>query len=144
MSSSTGTGHPVLGIVLGLIGILAAPILAVFIGIIGGGIALILGVAAICIGIVSKKNCGKGGGAVFFGIVAVILSVVFTFSVAVTLKELRYKAAVTGRDIAKHMNRPYLGLFGIVSDMQDGEGNLSTVIEQLHELNEASRGKGDN
>ena len=133
MSNSTRTGHPVLGIILGIVGILAALVLVIFTGIIGGGIALSLGLAAIIVGISSKKNCGKGICAVFFGVIAVLISVVFTLGTIFLIKGLQQKAVYSGSELSKYMNRPYLGLMGIANDIPDSK-NFNEVLNQLLEL----------
>ena len=50
------TGHPVLGIVLGILGIIAALLLCLFTGVIGGAVAGILGLAAVPIGMTARKG----------------------------------------------------------------------------------------
>ena len=43
-------GHPVLGIILGAIGIIVAVTLVLVTGVVGGGVALVLGVIALLVG----------------------------------------------------------------------------------------------
>ena len=55
------SGHPVLGIILGILGIIAALFLCLLTGVIGGAIAGILGLAAVLTGMAARKG-GKGIG----------------------------------------------------------------------------------
>lgn len=136
MSNSNGTGHPVLGIVLGIIGILIAIIFSMITGAISGAIALILGIAAILIGINARKLCGKGIGAIVTGAIAVILSIVMTVSSINTMKLLKQQAEEQGLKLAQYMTNPYLGIVGIFSNLPQDEASLTEIVEQLNELSQ--------
>ena len=56
MEPKVKTGHPVLGILLGLLGIGAALLLTFVTGVIGGGIALLFGVLAVVLGVKARKG----------------------------------------------------------------------------------------
>ena len=69
--------HPILGIVLGLLGIAAALALCLFTGMIGGMIAGALGFSAFLLG-VSARRSNKGSGAIAAGALAIGLAVLLT------------------------------------------------------------------
>ena len=81
------TGHPILGVILGLLGIAAAVLLAYLTGVIGGGIALLFGVIALILGIKSRKG-GRGIAAIVAGLLAVVLAVIMTFTGVATVQTL--------------------------------------------------------
>ena len=79
MNSYGKKGHPVLGIVLGILGLAAALLLPFLTGVIGGAIGVILGAAGLLLGLSSRRG-GKGMGAVVFGALAIVLSLTMTVS----------------------------------------------------------------
>lgn len=127
-------GHPVLGIVLGILGILAAIFLCLFTGIIGGAIAGILGLAAFLIGLSARKY-SKGFGAIFTGAVALILAVVFTIVSVNTFKEIRNEASKYSEKaplVVKSLDNPYLGIIGMIIKLPKDEGSAQELLDQFH------------
>lgn len=137
--NETKAGHPVLGVVLGILGILCALFLCLIGGVIGGAIALILGALAIVIGLSARKNGGKGIAAVIAGALAVLLAIVMTVS-TVTLfnriKETAGKYADEAPLIVKCLDNPSLSIIGMVMNIPDGEGTAHELIEQFNFINE--------
>ena len=82
------SGHPVLGIILGILGIVAALFLCLLTGVIGGVIAGILGLAAVLTGMAARKG-GKGIGAIVAGALAIILAVVLTVGSVRTFQQIQ-------------------------------------------------------
>ena len=62
------SGHPVLGIVLGIMGIGIALTLTVLTGVVGGGVALLLGLLALILGVKASKG-GARIGSILVGVV---------------------------------------------------------------------------
>lgn len=66
----------VCGIILGIVGLIAAVAATLFFGWIGGAVAIVLGAVAIILGLLKRKKSGKSGvGAVVLGVLAVIVAV---------------------------------------------------------------------
>lgn len=131
------TGHPVLGIVLGIIGILVALCATFLFGAYGGGIALLLGVIAIVIGISAHKKGGKGKGAIIIGVIAVVLACAMTFGIYSTFKSIREQAvkAESAPLVEKYLDKPWLGFYGIIDNLskasQEEQQEFSNQLNQL-------------
>ncbi len=128
------SGHPVLGIVLGLLGIAAALTLTLLGGAIGGAIALLLGLIALLLGLKARKGSGKGFGAILTGVLAIILAVAVTISVVGLFRSLHESAQ--GMDdaplVAKFLDKPYLGFIGLALNTPDDEGSANELISQMN------------
>ncbi|MBR4458910.1 MAG: hypothetical protein IKS31_08125 [Clostridia bacterium] len=132
MSNYEGTvkqGHPVLGIVLGILGILTAILLSLLFGVITGAIAAVLGIIAVLLGIGARKS-GRGVGAIVIGAIAILLAVSMTFVSVRTMNELHDKALENERAplFAECFENPYTGLFGI---FVKANGMGSEKVEEL-------------
>ena len=129
------TGHPILGVILGLLGIAAAVLLAYLTGVIGGGVALLFGVIALILGIKSRKG-GRGIAAIVAGLLAVVLAVIMTFTGVATVQTLRDKAIASKPDslVAKYADKPYLGVLGIVINIPKDEGSLEQLTAEMDAL----------
>ena len=129
-------GHPVLGIVLGFLGIAAAILLTFATGVIGGGIALLLGLIGMILGISAKKKGGKGVGAIVVGVICVIMAVVLTFTTVAGMAGLRDKARELKPDsiFAKYAENPYMGAIGIFLNMPQDEASMEALQQELQEL----------
>ena len=136
MSEYRKTGHPILGVILGLLGIAAAIFLAMLAGVIGGGIAVAFGLAALLIGISGRKKGGKGIGAIIVGALAILLAVALTATTVSGLKEMHQKAVESGNAplVAKYAENPYLGLLGVALKLPNDEGTLQELTDQLNLL----------
>ena len=136
MSEYRKTGHPILGVILGLLGIAAAIFLAMLAGVIGGGIAIAFGLAALLIGISGRKKGGKGIGAIIVGALAILLAVALTATTVGSLKEMHQKAVESGNAplVAKYAENPYLGLLGVALKLPNDEGTLQELTDQLNLL----------
>ena len=131
-------GHPAVGIVLGIIGIVAALPLAFMGGVVGGCICALLGIIAIIIGVRANRGGRRGGAAVVFGVIAVIVAVLMTFLSISVFKLMHDKAAESGVAplVEKYAEDPYFGLMGIVSKIPQDEGTVTEFIDQLNQLND--------
>ena len=129
-------GHPILAAVLGILGIAAALLLCFFTGMIGGVIAGVLGLAALLIGIVGKKNGGKGVGGIITGVLAILLAVILTVTSIATFRELQIKAEESGTAplVAKYFDDPTLGLIGAAMKIPQDEGTLQELTDQFNSL----------
>ena len=68
------SGYPAAGVLLGVTGILAAVLLTFLFGVAGGAAALILGLAAVLLGVGAVKGRRGGIGAVVCGVLAILLA----------------------------------------------------------------------
>ena len=136
MSETIKKGHPVLAVILGILGILAALLLCLLTGVIGGAIAGVLGLGALLIGILGKKGGGKGIGGIVTGILAILLAVVLTASSIASLNLMREKAAEAGTAplIEKYLDDPTMGLLGVALKIPQDEGSLEELTQQLNTL----------
>ena len=132
-------GHPVLAVVLGILGILLAFFLPLLGGYIGGIIAGLLGLAALLIGISGVKAGGKGVAGIVVGVLAVILAVVLTFGSIGVLKEVKVRAAKYAEEaplVVKCLDKPELGFLGMILNMPQNEGDLQQLLDQFNLIRE--------
>lgn len=127
------SGHPVLGIVLGVVGIAVALLTTLATGVIGGGVAAILGVVAILLGVNARKS-GRGVGAIILGIIAVILAIVMITTTITAFNTIRQKAEEAGDAplVARYVDKPYLGILGMVLGVPKDEATQKEFTDQLN------------
>ena len=130
-------GHPVAGIVLGIIGIVLALPLPFFFGVIGGAVAGILGLAGIALGFAARKG-GRGIGAIVSGALAFLLAIMITVSVISLFTEMKRIANETDQAplVAQTLKEPSLGAMGMIMNMPKDEADLQTMIDQMEILNQ--------
>ena len=128
-------GHPILGIVLAIIGIGFAVLSTLATGVIGGGIAIILGVVALLLGINARKS-GRGIGAIVLGIIAIILAIIMIVFTVSIFNSLRDRAVESGEAplVVQYANKPYLGVFGMALGVPDNEAVQREFIDQMNRL----------
>ena len=139
MENKVKVGHPVLGIVLGIFGILIALLLTFLTGAIGGGIAFILGIAAFLVGLSTKRNGGKGVGAMVIGVVAVLMAAFMTISSIGIFSTIRNEAEKTkpGSLLAKSASNPYMGVVGLIANMPKDESSIEELMNEINEFQDA-------
>ncbi len=132
------TGHPVLGIVLGILGIVIALLLILLTGVIGGGVACLLGLAAVLIGVFAVKGGRRGGGiaSTVIGVLAIVLAVTLTFSAFAVFNEAKKEAQGNPNTplLARYLDKPGLGFLGILTSIPDGEATDETFDALQAEL----------
>ena len=140
MENKVKVGHPVLGIVLGIFGILIALLLTFLTGAIGGGIAFILGIAAFLVGLSTKRNGGKGVGAMVIGVVAVLMAAFMTISSIGIFSTIRNEAEKTkpGSLLAKSASNPYMGVMGLIMNMPKDEASIEELMNEINEFQAAA------
>ena len=138
MQNYEKAGHPVLGVILGILGIFVALTLSFLTGALGGGIALLLGLIALLLGIAGTRKGGKGAGAIITGALAMVLACVFTFTSISTVNTMRENAEKSGVAplLAEYADNPYLGMLGIALKMPKDEGSLAELQNQIDQLNQ--------
>lgn len=136
MSETIKKGHPVLAVILGILGILAALFLCLLTGVIGGAIAGVLGLGALLIGILGKKGGGKGVGGIITGALAILLAVILTVTSIASLKLMKEKAVEAGTAplIEKYLDDPTMGLLGVALKIPQEEGSLEELTQELNTL----------
>ena len=132
-------GHPILAVVLGVIGIIIALLLTMFFGVIAGGAALLLGVIAILLGFSARKKSGQGLGGIIAGALAAVLAIVMTVSSINAFGAIK-KEAAKYNDVAplvvKSLDNTYLGILGMFVNMPQDEGTLQELVDQYKVLDE--------
>ena len=128
-------GHPIAGIILGILGILVALLLTFLFGAIAGGVALLLGVIALLLGIGARKS-GRGMGAIIMGALAIVLAVSMTFVSANMMKEMRQRAADTGVApvFTDCFRSPYLGLVSVVMNAAGDQTKADALAKEMDQL----------
>ena len=132
-------GHPVAGIVLGILGIAVALLMTLIFGVIAGAVAGVLGITAALLGISARRRGSRGVGAIVAGALALVLAVSLTFTSAGMLKTMKDTAVASGvaPNFARYMDNPYLGIAGVAANaVEDMKGNETDVVKTLQgELN---------
>ena len=132
-------GHPVAGIILGIMGIAVALLTTLLFGAAAGAAAGILGIGAALLGIGALKAGRRGIGAIIAGALAIVLAITMTFTSVSSLKQLRDAAAASGvaPTFARYMDNPYLGLSSVLAnalkDSEDPEA-VRTIEKELEAL----------
>lgn len=127
-------GHPVLGIVLGILGIIAALLLCVVSGVVGGAIAGVLGLAALLTGLNARKG-GKGVGAIVLGILAVVLAISLTVGTVNLFRGVRKEAARYAEEaplVVRSLEKPEFGFVGMFLNLPNDEGTLDELTRQFN------------
>ena len=137
------SGHPVLGIVLAILGVLIALFFALFAGIAGGAVAGVLGLIAVLLGISARG--GKGITSIVLGAIAIILAVSLTIGSVALLNKARETAASNPETplLAKYLDNPNMGLIGIVLNIAKDGGdttNLDALKKELDIVNSGISG----
>ncbi len=135
--NNTKVGHPVLGIFLGLLGIIIALLLSFVTGAVATGVAVLLGLIAILLGVKARRG-GKGISAIITGGIAIVLAVLMLVTTIGTFNVMRDKAASSGVAplLAKYIDKPYLGLVGVIISLPQDEATLQELIDEMNQLNE--------
>ncbi len=137
-------GHPVLGIVLGILGLLIGAMLPLLTGVIGGAIGLVLGILGVVLGILARRS-GKGIASIVIGALAVIVALAVTMASVNTMKAMKEEAQTSGVAplIAEYSDNPYLGFLGIASKLPQDEASLQQLQEEFNKLNEIMNTKNN-
>ena len=126
-------GHPILAIILGILGILIALLLTLLLGVVAGAIAGILGLAALLIGLVGVRKGGRGTGGIIVGALAIILAVAMSVTTVSLFTKIQTEAAKYTDEaplVAKSLDKPALGILGMLLNMKD-EGTAQEMIDQF-------------
>ncbi len=135
MNNYEKKGHPILGIVLAVIGIMVALVLTLLTGVIGGAVAGVLGLVALLLGVFAVKGGKKLGGivSILAGVMAVILAVTMTLGTISVLDDAKKKAQNNPDTpmVAKYLDNTSLGLMGILLKIPKNEGEATADLEAL-------------
>ena len=132
-------GHPVAGIILGILGIAVALLMTLLFGVVAGAVAGFFGLLAVLLGFGARRYSRRGVGAIIAGVLAIVLAFSMTITSIDTIKNMRETAAASGvaPNFAKYMDNPYLGLSSVVSNAvnasNDGEA-VKTIEKELEAL----------
>ena len=136
METRMKSGHPVLGIVLGLMGIGIALTLTILTGVVGGGVALLLGLAALILGVKASKG-GARIGSILVGVVAMLLAAVMTVTSVGAVSLLRDTALKNNPDslVAKYTDKPYMGFLGMAINVsKSDEDSVEALMAEFQAL----------
>ena len=128
-------GHPILGVVLAILGIGIAVTLTLLFGVIAAGAAVVLGTVGILLGVGARKG-GHGVGAIVTGSIAVLAAVVMMFT-TVTAMNMMHKAAVeSGKApiFAECFDTPYLGLSSVIFKVGGDEAKMKALVDEMEAL----------
>ncbi|MBR2662603.1 MAG: DUF308 domain-containing protein [Clostridia bacterium] len=133
-------GHPVIGILLGIAGIAVAFLMTLLFGVAAGAVAGILGIGAALLGILARRNGGRGMGAIVAGALAIVLAFTMTVASVNTLKTMKNIAETSGvaPTFAKYMENPYTGIAGIAANAAksgDTDEVVKTIQKEMDDLN---------
>ena len=118
---------------LGIIGLVMAFIGGPFLGVIGGGIALLLGILAICLGqsARNKTNRRKGKGGFVLGIITVCFGIIMSLTFLISGIALRAIANERGLPLlAEHSMSLTFGAVGLICSIGT-EGELEALQQEL-------------
>ena len=138
MSTNENTnkiGHPVLGVVLAVLGIGIAVLFTLLFGVIAGTAAAVLGIVAILLGVGARKG-GRGIGAIVTGAIAVVVAVAMMFTTVTAMNMLHRAALETGKApvFAECFESPYLGLSSVYFKVAGDEAKLKALTDELETL----------
>ena len=130
-------GHPVLGLVLGVFGIVTALLMGLVTGVIACGAALLLGVLAVILGFNARK-AGRGMGAIITGIIAVMTAVMMTMSAVSIIGTIKQEAVKKGNAplVVQCADYPYLGLTGFLRSAGEKGVDPEELGKQLNLLSQ--------
>ena len=128
-------GHPVLGVVLAILGIGIAVMFTLLFGVIAGAAAAILGIAGILLGVGARKG-GRGVGAIVTGSLAVLAAVVMMFTTVTAMNMLHKAALETGKApiFSECFESPYLGLSSVYFKIGGDEAKMKALTDELDAL----------
>ncbi len=129
------TGHPVLGVVLAVLGIGTAVLLTFVFGAAAGAAAALLGLGAVLLGVSARKS-GRGMGAIVTGAIAMVMAVVMTFTSVGILKAMHDEAAKSGVApvVPENFTDPYLGIAGVVLKVGGDEEKTGALLKEMEAL----------
>lgn len=135
------SGHPLLGFLVGLLGISVALLLSLVFGVIAGAVAGFLGLIALLMGFSARRYSHRGFGAILAGILAIVLAFSMTLTSIDTIKNLKETAAASGMapTFTRYMNEPHLGLFSAVANAANDKNNQDAVNTLQKELDALSK-----
>ena len=134
----SGSGHPVAGIILGVLGIVAALMLCLMTGVIGAAIAGVLAVLGLVLGIMARKS-GRGIAAIIICAVALFLTATMTLTSISMMDIIKQEAVKAGTAplVIQYANKPYLGLMGFFmsassdgADLEEFDRQLSSIMNE--------------
>ncbi len=133
-------GHPVAGIVLGILGISVALLMTLLFGVIAGAVAGALGIGAALLGFSARKCGSRGTGAIVAGALALVLAFSMTLTSVNMMKHLKATADASGvaPTFARYMDNPYLGLSSVAANAVKDSKNpdaVKTLQSELDALN---------
>ena len=140
VNENNKAGHPVAGIVLGILGISVALLMTLLFGVIAGAVAGILGITAGLLGISVRRRGSRGVGAIVAGALTLVLAVCMTFSSVGMMKHLKATADASGvaPNFTRYMDNPCLGLSSVVANAVNDSRNpdaIKTIQSELEALN---------
>ena len=136
-------GHPVLGVVLAILGIGVAVLFTLLFGIAAGAVAAILGIVGILLGVGARKG-GRGIGAIVTGSIAIVTAVAMMFT-TVTAMNMMHKAALeSGKApvFAECFENPYMGLSSVYFKVAGDEAKMKALTDELQTLNDYTAQSG--
>ena len=141
-------GHPVAGIVLGIVGIAVALLMTLLFGVVAGVAAGVLGIGAVVLGYFARKNGNRGVGAIVAGALAIVLAFSLTIGSVNTLKAMKDMAQSSGvaPTFAKYMDNPYAGIAGVAANAAhdaNSEETIKTIQKELEALKAYAEQKGN-
>ena len=128
-------GHPVLGIVLAILGIGIAVLFTLLFGVIAGAAAAVLGTVAILLGVGARKG-GRGIGAIVTGSVAIVAAIAMMFTSIGAMNLLHRAALDTGKApvFAECFESPYLGLSSVIYKVAGDEAKTKALMDEMEAL----------
>ncbi len=146
MSTNENTnkiGHPVLGIVLSILGIGIAVLFTLLFGVIAGAAAAVLGIVGILLGVGARKG-GRGIGAIVTGSVAVVAAVVMMFTTVSAMNLLHKAALETGKApvFAECFDNPYMGISSVYFKVAGDEAKMKALTDEMQALKDYASTNG--
>ena len=130
-------GHPVLGVVLAILGIGIAVLFTLLFGVIAGAAAAILGIVGILLGVGARKG-GRGIGAIVTGALALVVAVAMMFTTIGAMGAMHKAALETGKApvFAECFENPWMGLSSIYFKVAGDEAKMQALSAELDALKE--------
>ncbi|SEF80164.1 Predicted membrane protein [Eubacterium ruminantium] len=124
-----------MAVVVAIISIVISLIGGIMFGVIGGGIAISLGVLAMMVGLMKKKNKQAGNGGIIIGTIATIIGFIMVALMYGLAKDVEKRARDQGFDrLAECAPSLEFGMTSFSKEVERRGYNMDDIVEEFNKL----------